>query len=42
MQCVCCIDLFDSHSGVEDLQVSCSTLHSEHSTGLTRNQQEYR
>ncbi|KAI9519380.1 hypothetical protein NQZ68_029548, partial [Dissostichus eleginoides] len=30
------------HSGLEDLQVSCSTLHSEHSAGLTRNQQEYR
>ncbi|KAJ4943583.1 hypothetical protein JOQ06_006082 [Pogonophryne albipinna] len=29
-------------TGLEDLQVSCSTLHSEHSVGLTRNQQEYR
>uniref|UniRef100_A0A674NIK9 ATPase 13A3 n=1 Tax=Takifugu rubripes TaxID=31033 RepID=A0A674NIK9_TAKRU len=27
---------------MEDLQVTCSTLHSEHSAGLTRNQQEYR
>lgn len=31
-----------SHSGIEDLQVSSSALHSEHSAGLTRNQQEYR
>ncbi|KAM8873662.1 polyamine-transporting ATPase 13A3 isoform 2-T2 [Spinachia spinachia] len=29
-------------NGLGDLQVSCSTLHSEHSLGLTRNQQEYR
>lgn len=29
-------------SGLEDLEVSCSTVHSEHSAGLTRNQQEYR
>ncbi|XP_008405076.1 probable cation-transporting ATPase 13A3 isoform X3 [Poecilia reticulata] len=28
--------------GLEDLEVSCSTIHSEHSAGLTRNQQEYR
>ncbi|MEQ2299680.1 hypothetical protein AMECASPLE_017681 [Ameca splendens] len=28
--------------GLEDLEVSCSTVHSEHSAGLTRNQQEYR
>uniref|UniRef100_A0A669B5V4 ATPase 13A3 n=1 Tax=Oreochromis niloticus TaxID=8128 RepID=A0A669B5V4_ORENI len=33
---------FEVLTGLEDLQVSCSTLHSEHSTGLTRNQQEYR
>ncbi|XP_035764116.1 probable cation-transporting ATPase 13A3 [Neolamprologus brichardi] len=33
---------FEVLNGLEDLQVSCSTLHSEHSTGLTRNQQEYR
>ncbi|KAK5623716.1 hypothetical protein CRENBAI_007561 [Crenichthys baileyi] len=29
-------------NGLEDLEVSCSTVHSEHSAGLTRNQQEYR
>uniref|UniRef100_A0A8C7YFS7 Polyamine-transporting ATPase 13A3 n=1 Tax=Oryzias sinensis TaxID=183150 RepID=A0A8C7YFS7_9TELE len=28
--------------GLEDLQPKCSTIHKEHSTGLTRNQQEYR
>ncbi|XP_020494920.2 polyamine-transporting ATPase 13A3 [Labrus bergylta] len=33
---------FEVLNGLEDLQVSCSTLHSEHSAGLTRNQQEYR
>ncbi|TKS74685.1 putative cation-transporting ATPase 13A3 [Collichthys lucidus] len=33
---------FEVLTGVEDLQVSCATLHSEHSAGLTRNQQEYR
>uniref|UniRef100_A0A8C4FAT1 Polyamine-transporting ATPase 13A3 n=1 Tax=Dicentrarchus labrax TaxID=13489 RepID=A0A8C4FAT1_DICLA len=33
---------FEVLNGMEDLQVSCSTLHSEHSAGLTRNQQEYR
>ncbi|XP_008285779.1 probable cation-transporting ATPase 13A3 [Stegastes partitus] len=33
---------FEVLTGLEDLQVSCSTLHSEHSVGLTRNQQEYR
>uniref|UniRef100_A0A8D0AWJ0 Polyamine-transporting ATPase 13A3 n=1 Tax=Sander lucioperca TaxID=283035 RepID=A0A8D0AWJ0_SANLU len=33
---------FDVFTGLDDLQVSCSTLHSEHSAGLTRNQQEYR
>ncbi|KAM9383997.1 polyamine-transporting ATPase 13A3 [Pholidichthys leucotaenia] len=33
---------FEVLTGLEDLQVSCSTLHLEHSTGLTRNQQEYR
>ncbi|KAM4629657.1 polyamine-transporting ATPase 13A3 isoform 2-T2 [Polymixia lowei] len=33
---------FEVLTGLEDLQVSCSTLHSEHSAGLTRNQQEYR
>ncbi|KAF3835190.1 hypothetical protein F7725_027748 [Dissostichus mawsoni] len=33
---------FGDLTGLEDLQVSCSTLHSEHSAGLTRNQQEYR
>ncbi|XP_015251745.1 PREDICTED: probable cation-transporting ATPase 13A3 [Cyprinodon variegatus] len=29
-------------TGLEDLEASCSTIHSEHSAGLTRNQQEYR
>lgn len=33
---------FEVLTGLEDLQVNCSTLHQEHSTGLTRNQQEYR
>ncbi|KAM3876404.1 polyamine-transporting ATPase 13A3 [Diretmus argenteus] len=33
---------FEVLIGLEDLQVSCSTLHSEHSAGLSRNQQEYR
>ncbi|XP_068175022.1 polyamine-transporting ATPase 13A3 isoform X2 [Antennarius striatus] len=33
---------FEVLIGVEDLRVSCSTLHSEHSAGLTRDQQEYR
>ncbi|XP_056234149.1 polyamine-transporting ATPase 13A3 isoform X1 [Seriola aureovittata] len=33
---------FEVLCGLEDLQISCSTLHSEHSAGLTRNQQEYR
>uniref|UniRef100_A0A8C2ZZ94 Polyamine-transporting ATPase 13A3 n=1 Tax=Cyclopterus lumpus TaxID=8103 RepID=A0A8C2ZZ94_CYCLU len=33
---------FDVLTGLDDLQVSCSTLHSEHSAGLTRNQQKYR
>ncbi|XP_035032417.1 polyamine-transporting ATPase 13A3 isoform X1 [Hippoglossus stenolepis] len=33
---------FQDLSGLEDLEISCSTLHSEHSEGLTRNQQEYR
>ncbi|XP_054458122.1 polyamine-transporting ATPase 13A3 isoform X1 [Anoplopoma fimbria] len=33
---------FDVLTGLDDLQVSCSTLHLEHSAGLTRNQQEYR
>ncbi|XP_037530511.1 probable cation-transporting ATPase 13A3 [Nematolebias whitei] len=29
-------------TGLEDLQVSCSSIHSEHSAGLSRNLQEYR
>uniref|UniRef100_A0A8C6Q8Z2 Polyamine-transporting ATPase 13A3 n=1 Tax=Nothobranchius furzeri TaxID=105023 RepID=A0A8C6Q8Z2_NOTFU len=29
-------------TGLEDLQVSCSTLHLEHTAGLSRNLQEYR
>ncbi|KAM4575187.1 polyamine-transporting ATPase 13A3 isoform 1-T1 [Fundulus diaphanus] len=33
---------FNVLTGLEDLEVSCSTIHSEHSAGLTRNQQEYR
>ncbi|KAJ3600011.1 hypothetical protein NHX12_033963 [Muraenolepis orangiensis] len=33
---------FEVLTGLEDLQVSCSSLHSEHSTGLARNLQEYR
>ncbi|XP_046905428.1 polyamine-transporting ATPase 13A3 isoform X1 [Hypomesus transpacificus] len=33
---------FEALLGLEDLQVNCSTIHSEHSTGLTSNQQEYR
>ncbi|XP_068460233.1 polyamine-transporting ATPase 13A3 isoform X2 [Clinocottus analis] len=33
---------FDVLTGLDDLQVSCSTLHLEHSAGLTRNQQKYR
>uniref|UniRef100_A0A3P8W4L4 Polyamine-transporting ATPase 13A3 n=1 Tax=Cynoglossus semilaevis TaxID=244447 RepID=A0A3P8W4L4_CYNSE len=33
---------FKDLCGLEELQISCSTLHSEHSSGLTRNQQEYR
>ncbi|XP_029904873.1 probable cation-transporting ATPase 13A3 isoform X2 [Myripristis murdjan] len=33
---------FEVLTGLEDLQISCSTLHSEHSAGLSRSQQEYR
>ncbi|XP_061739900.1 polyamine-transporting ATPase 13A3 isoform X2 [Nerophis ophidion] len=33
---------FEDLTGLEDLKVSCVALHSEHSRGLTRNQQEYR
>ncbi|XP_053723574.1 polyamine-transporting ATPase 13A3 isoform X1 [Synchiropus splendidus] len=33
---------FEVLNGLEDLQVSCSTIHSEHSTGLSQSQQEYR
>ncbi|XP_068612938.1 polyamine-transporting ATPase 13A3-like [Brachionichthys hirsutus] len=33
---------FEVLTGVEDLQVRCSTLHSEHSKGLTGDQQGYR
>ncbi|TNN84078.1 putative cation-transporting ATPase 13A3 [Liparis tanakae] len=33
---------FEVLTGLDDLQVSCSTLHLEHSAGLTRNQQMYR
>ncbi|KAL2089748.1 hypothetical protein ACEWY4_014436 [Coilia grayii] len=29
-------------TGLEDLEVTCSAVHSKHSTGLSRNQQEYR
>ncbi|XP_054645226.1 polyamine-transporting ATPase 13A3 isoform X2 [Dunckerocampus dactyliophorus] len=33
---------FEVLTGLEDLHVSCAALHSKHSRGLTRNQQEYR
>ncbi|XP_031430958.1 polyamine-transporting ATPase 13A3 [Clupea harengus] len=33
---------FEVFTGLEDLEVTCSTVHSMHSTGLSRNQQEYR
>lgn len=33
---------FEVLNGLEDLQVSCSRVHSEHSGGLSQNQQEYR
>ncbi|XP_056132320.1 polyamine-transporting ATPase 13A3 [Lampris incognitus] len=33
---------FEVLTGLEDLQVSCSSLHSQHTAGLTRHQQEYR
>ncbi|XP_068196725.1 polyamine-transporting ATPase 13A3-like [Antennarius striatus] len=33
---------FEVHTGLEDLGVSCSRIHSEHSGGLSRRQQEYR
>eukprot|EP00063_Salmo_salar_P096788 XP_014071623.1 PREDICTED: probable cation-transporting ATPase 13A3 isoform X1 [Salmo salar] len=33
---------FEVLTGLEDLEVTCSNIHSEHSTGLTSNQQEYR
>ncbi|CAL9696093.1 unnamed protein product [Knipowitschia caucasica] len=33
---------FEVLNGLEDLQLSCSKLHTEHSKGLSRNQQEYR
>lgn len=33
---------FEVLNGLEDLQVSCSKLHSEHKGGLSQNQQEYR
>ncbi|XP_029003029.1 polyamine-transporting ATPase 13A3 [Betta splendens] len=33
---------FEVLTGLEDLQISCSTLHSAHTAGLTRNEQEYR
>ncbi|XP_020335960.1 probable cation-transporting ATPase 13A3 isoform X2 [Oncorhynchus kisutch] len=33
---------FEVLTGLEDREVTCSTVHSEHSTGLTSNQQEYR
>ncbi|CAG5864327.1 unnamed protein product [Menidia menidia] len=36
------IQNFEVLTGLEDLQISCSTLHAEHGAGLTRNQQEYR
>ncbi|XP_062411536.1 polyamine-transporting ATPase 13A3 isoform X2 [Sardina pilchardus] len=33
---------FEVFTGLEDLEVTCSTVHSKHSAGLSRNQQEYR
>ncbi|XP_028855736.1 probable cation-transporting ATPase 13A3 isoform X2 [Denticeps clupeoides] len=33
---------FEVLTGLEDLEVTCSSIHSEHSAGLTRGQQEYR
>ncbi|XP_072293964.1 polyamine-transporting ATPase 13A3 [Eucyclogobius newberryi] len=33
---------FEFLNGLEDLQLSCSKVHSEHSRGLNQNQQEYR
>ncbi|XP_057696417.1 polyamine-transporting ATPase 13A3 isoform X2 [Corythoichthys intestinalis] len=33
---------FEVLTGLDDLHVTAATLHSEHSKGLTRNQQEYR
>ncbi|KAF3690832.1 putative cation-transporting ATPase 13A3 [Channa argus] len=33
---------FEVLTGLGDLQISCYTLHSEHSAGLTRDQQQYR
>ncbi|KAI1891544.1 hypothetical protein AGOR_G00144890 [Albula goreensis] len=36
------IQNFEVLMGLEDLDVTCSSIHSEHSTGLTRSLQEYR
>ncbi|KAJ8403208.1 hypothetical protein AAFF_G00354250 [Aldrovandia affinis] len=36
------IQNFEVLTGLEDLEVTCSSLHSEHSAGLTRNLQDYR
>uniref|UniRef100_A0A3P9APU7 Cation-transporting P-type ATPase N-terminal domain-containing protein n=1 Tax=Esox lucius TaxID=8010 RepID=A0A3P9APU7_ESOLU len=33
---------FEVLTGLEDLDVTCSSVHSEHSAGLTSNQQQYR
>ncbi|XP_048833620.1 polyamine-transporting ATPase 13A3 isoform X1 [Brienomyrus brachyistius] len=33
---------FEVLMGLEDLEVTCSSIHMEHSTGLARSQQEYR
>ncbi|XP_076134723.1 polyamine-transporting ATPase 13A3 isoform X3 [Alosa pseudoharengus] len=33
---------FEVFTGLEDLEVTCSTVHSKHSAGLSRNQQENR
>lgn len=33
---------FEVHKGLEDVMVSCAEVHSEHSAGLSKTQQEYR
>ncbi|TRY64847.1 hypothetical protein DNTS_028716 [Danionella cerebrum] len=36
------IQNFEVLRGLEDLNISCSSIHSKHSSGLSKNQQEYR